>query len=48
MLVDAVGIAIDVDSISLNVGAHVIMLVVEPDSYLALNNIFATPEKEAR
>jgi len=48
MPVNADGNVIDVDSISINVGARVIMLAVEPDSYLALNDIFAAPAKEAR
>ena len=34
--------------VTVNIGARVIMLAVEPDSYLALNDIFAAPAKEAR
>jgi hypothetical protein len=45
--VNADGIAIDVESITVNVGARVIMLTVDPESYSALNNIFASPDKEA-
>jgi len=48
MPVNADGIVIDADSIPINIGAGVIMLAVEPDSYLALNEIFASPVKEAR
>jgi hypothetical protein len=48
MLVNADGNVIDFDSIPINVGAQVIMMAVEPDSYLALNDIFAAPVKEAR
>jgi len=48
MLVNADGNVIDLDSIPINVGAQVIMMAVEPDSYLALNDIFAAPVKEAR
>jgi hypothetical protein len=45
--VSADEIAIDAGSITINIGAHAIMLAVEPDSYLALNDIFAAPVKEA-
>jgi hypothetical protein len=48
MPVNADGIVIDADSIPINIGAGVIMLAVEPDSYLALNEIFASPVKEAQ
>jgi hypothetical protein len=41
------GSVIDVDCININTGARVIMLAVEPDSYLALNDIFAAPSKES-
>jgi len=46
--VNADGSVIDVDCININTGARVIMLAVEPDSYLALNDIFAAPSKESR
>jgi hypothetical protein len=46
--VNADGIAIDPECVTVNIGARVIMLAVEPDSYLALNDIFAAPAKEAR
>ena len=46
--VNADGSVIDVESISVNIGARVIMLAVEPESYSSLNNIFASPEKDAR
>jgi len=46
--VNADGIAIDAECVTVNIGARVIMLAVEPDSYLALNDIFAAPAKEAR
>jgi len=45
--VNADGSVIDVDCININTGARVIMLAVEPDSYLALNDIFAAPSKES-
>jgi len=48
MPVNADGNVIDVDSIPIIFGARVIMLGVEPDSYLALKNIFAALVKEAR
>jgi hypothetical protein len=46
--VNADGIAIYAECVTVNIGARVIMLAVEPDSYLALNDIFAAPAKEAR
>ncbi|MFO0446830.1 MAG: hypothetical protein ACK51L_04090 [bacterium] len=46
--VNADGSVIDVDCININTGARVIMLAVEPDSYLALNDISAAPSKESR
>ncbi len=48
--VNADGDVIDVESISIsvNIGARIIMLDVEPESYSSLNNIFASPEKDAR
>ncbi len=46
LLVNADGTVIDVDSININHGARVIMLAVEPESYSALNDIFAVPDKE--
>jgi hypothetical protein len=45
---NADGNVLDVNSIPINVGACVIMLAVESDSYLALNDIFAALVKEAR
>ena len=45
--VNADGIAIDPECVTVNIGARIIMLAVEPDSYLALNDIFAAPTKEA-
>ena len=48
MPVKADGVVIDADSIPINIGAWIIMLAVEPDSYLALNEIFASPVKEAQ
>jgi hypothetical protein len=47
MRVNADGILMDADSIPINMGARVIMLAVKPDSYLALNEKFASPVKEA-
>ena len=44
--VNADGDVIDVESISINVGARVIMLAVDPESYSALNDIFASLGKE--
>jgi len=46
--VNADGSVIDVESITVNVGARVIMLAVDPESYSALNDIFASPDKEVR
>ncbi len=46
--VNADGSVIDVESITVNVGACVIMLAVDPESYSALNDIFASPDKEVR
>jgi hypothetical protein len=46
--VNADGSVIDVDCININTGARVIMLAMEPDSYLALNDIFAAPSKDLR
>jgi hypothetical protein len=43
---DADGNVVDVNNISANLGAHIIMLAVEPDSY-TLNETFAAPDKEA-
>jgi hypothetical protein len=37
--VNADGIAIDAEFVTINIGARIIMLAVEPDSYLALNEI---------
>ncbi len=45
---NAGGDVIDVKSISVNIGARVIMLAVELESYSELNNIFASPENDAR
>ncbi len=36
---DADGNVVDVNNISANLGAHIIMLAVDPDSYMALNEI---------
>jgi hypothetical protein len=44
--VNADGTVSDVDSININTGARVIMLAVEQESYSALNDIFAVPNKE--
>ncbi len=46
--VNADGDVIDVETISVNIGACVILLAVEPEPYSVLNDIFASPEKEAR
>ncbi len=45
---DVDGNVVDVNNISANVGARIIMLAVDPDSYMSLNEIFAAPDKEAR
>jgi hypothetical protein len=44
---DADGNVVDVNNISANLGACIIMLAVDPDSYMSLNEIFAAPDKEA-
>ncbi len=36
-----------VNNISAILGVCIIMLVVDPDSYMSLNEIFAAPDKEA-
>jgi hypothetical protein len=46
--VDADGNGIDVDNNSANLGSEIIILAVEPDSYMTLNNIFAAPDKKYR
>ncbi len=43
---DADGNVVDNNNISANLGACVIMLAVDPDSYMALNKIFAAPDKK--
>jgi hypothetical protein len=45
---DADGNVVDVNNISANLGARIIMLAVDPDSFMSLNEIFAAPDKEAR
>jgi hypothetical protein len=43
---DADGNVVDVNNISANLGAHIVMLAIDPDSYMSLNEIFAAPEKK--
>jgi hypothetical protein len=44
---NADGVAISVESIPINIGACVIMLAAEPETYSAINEMFAAPVKEA-
>ncbi len=44
---DVDGNVVDVNIISANLGAR-IMMAVDPDSYMSLNEIFAASDKEAR
>jgi hypothetical protein len=46
--VDADGNGIDGDNISAHLGSGIIMLAVGPDSYMALNNVFTTHDKDYR
>jgi hypothetical protein len=39
------GVAAATESIPINIGAHIIMLVVEPESNSAVNDMFAAPVK---
>jgi hypothetical protein len=43
---NANGNMVAVNTIGVNLGAHIIMMAVEPDSYQSLQDIFAAPEKE--
>ncbi len=43
---NADGDVVAVNTIGVNLGARIIMMAVEPDSYQSLQDIFAAPEKE--
>jgi len=46
--VNANGDVINVEEISVNIGARVIMLAADPETYEALSSIFSLPAKEER
>jgi hypothetical protein len=45
---NADGEIVDVNNIGVNLGARIIMLAVEPESFMSLQDIFAAPDKAAR